>query len=143
MFSLPDREVIIREGGDYRPYLSIRGRNLFFTTRISEALRLNATGKIRGLKDYKAAFTTGPVRNIHEAVMEAWPPNIDIFEVLRRVPDDVSGLYIGDYDVSYITSGIVRHSIYANKILPVDPFIYPRSVRDEYNPILNPEQYRL
>lgn len=141
-FGKVDWEAIIRDGRDYRPYLSIRGRNLFFTNQVSEALQLNATGKIRGLKDYKAAFTTGAVRKIYEAVMEAWPPNIAIFEVLRRVPGDVSGLYIGDYEPEYITRGIVRHSIYANKILLVDPFIYPKSVRDEYNPILNPEQYR-
>jgi hypothetical protein len=106
-FGKVDWETIIGEGRDCRPYFSIRGRNLFFTTQISEALQLNATGKIRGLKDYKAAFTTGAVRKIYEAVMRAWPPNIDIFEVLRRVSGDVSGLYIGDYDAEYIRRGIV------------------------------------
>jgi len=137
-----DWESIIREGRDYRPYLSVRGRNLYFTNRISDALQLNAPGTIRSLKDYKAAFTTDAVRKIHEAAMEVWPPNIDIFEVLRRPSGDVSGLYIGDYSADYITRGIVRHSIYANKIILFDPFIYPRSVKDEFNPIFNPKQYR-
>ena len=35
--------------------------------------------------------------------MEVWPPDMDIYEVLRRALGDVSGLYIGDYDVEYIT----------------------------------------
>lgn len=141
-FGRVDWESIIREGRDPRPYLSVRGRNLYFTSRICEALELDPSAKARTLKDYKAAFTAGAVRKIHEAVMEAWPPKIDIYQALRRSPEDISGLYIGDYGPEYLRRGIVRHSIYANKILLFDPFIYPASVRDEFNPILNPGQYR-
>ena len=141
-FGRVDWEAIIREARDPRPYLSIRGRNLRFTAQISDALQLNAPGEIRRLKDYKAAFTTDAVRKIYEAVIEVWPPDVDISEVLRQASGDVSGLYIGDYGAESLSRGIVRHSIYANKILLIDPFIYPRSVKDEFNPILNPEQYR-
>jgi AraC-like DNA-binding protein len=137
-----DWERIIQQGRDYRPYLSVRGRNLYFVNRISEALQLDKLGTARNLKDYKSAFTADAVRKIHEAIMEVWPPNIDIFEVLKRSARDVSGLYIGDYQPEYLARGIVRHSIYANRILLIDPFIYPRSVRDEFNPIVNPAQYR-
>lgn len=137
-----DWDAIFQRGRDYRDHLSVRGRNLYFAARISEALQLDALGKTRSLKDYKAAFTADAVRRIHEAVMEVWPPHIDIFEVLKRPSADVSGLYIGDYDSEYLKRAIVRHSIYANRILLIDPFVYPASVRDEYNPILNPAQYR-
>lgn len=137
-----DWEAIIRDRRDQRPYLSVRGRNLCFVADISQALELNAPGKMRSLKDYKAAFTASAVRKIHEAVMAAWPPDIRIDQALQGTPGVVSGLYIGDYGPEYIRRGIVRHSIYANKILLFDPFIYPRSVRDEFNPILNPEQHR-
>ncbi|OFW18635.1 MAG: hypothetical protein A3H27_14450 [Acidobacteria bacterium RIFCSPLOWO2_02_FULL_59_13] len=137
-----DWEAIIQQSRDCRDHLSIRGRNLYFASRILEALQLDTLGTTRSLKDYKAAFTADAVRKINEAVMEVWPPNIDIFEVLKRTSGDVSGLYIGDYGSEYIARGIVRHSIYADKILLVDPFIYPASVRDEYNPIINPAQYR-
>jgi hypothetical protein len=82
------------------------------------------------------------VRRIHESILEIWPPNIDIHSVLKKANVDVSGLYIGDYRTEFVIQGLVRHSIYANKILVIDPFIYPLSVRDEYNPILNPEQHR-
>ena len=54
----------------------------------------------------------------------------------------MSGLYIGDYDANYLRRAIVRHSIYANKILLIDPFQHPYVLVDEYNPILNPGQYR-
>jgi hypothetical protein len=137
-----DWETIIQKGIDYRPYLSVRGRNLQFVNRIAEALQLGTLGKSRSLKDYKAAFTADAVRKIHEALMDLWPPNIDIVAALKRLPNDVSGLYIGDYGPEYLIRAIVRHSIYANRILLIDPFVYPTSVRDEYNPIVNPEQYR-
>jgi hypothetical protein len=137
-----DWEALIQQSRDYRPHLSLRGRNLYFVDRISEALQLDTLGKPRSLKDYKAAFTADAVRKIHEAVMDAWPPDIDIAKALRQPPGDVSGLYIGDYGSEYVTRAIVRHSIYANRILLVDPFVYPTSVRDEYNPILNPAQHR-
>lgn len=137
-----DWNRLIRDGADWQPYLSIRGRNIYFANRLTEILQLDANDKSKGLKDYKAAFTGNAVRQIHEAVMQAWPPDLDIIKVLERTSSDVSGLYIGDYGLDYILKGIVRHSIYANKILVVDPFMYPGSVRDEYNPIIEPEQHR-
>lgn len=137
-----DWDSVIRDGRDRRPYLSVRGRNLLFLEQVSGALQLDKLGKAGTLKQYKAAFTTEAVRKIHEAVLYLWPPNLDIVAALKRVSADVSGLYIGDYGPEYIARALVRHSIYANKILLIDPFVYPAAVRDEYDPILNPEQYR-
>lgn len=136
-----DWNEILRTGADWKPHLSNRGRNILFANRLSEALQLD-TGNVRSLTDYKAAFTADAVRQIHEALIEVWPPDLDITSVLEASRQDISALYIGDYGLEYITRGIVRHSTYANKILVVDPFVYPLSVRDEFNPILEPEQYR-
>jgi hypothetical protein len=136
-----DWNDIFRSRKDWCPHLSIRGRNLHFVNRIGEILQFD-TNKVNNLSDYKKRFTEKAVREIHEAILEVWPKNSDIVSILESTSDDVSGLYVGDYDIEYITRGIVRHSIYANKILVVDPFIYPSSVRDEYNPILEPTQYR-
>ena len=137
-----DWEAVFREDLDERPYLSVRGRNLMFVKRVLDILQLNSPREIQSLKDYKSAFTPKAVREIHEVALDVWPQNIDIVAALKRSSGTVSGLYIGDYSPDYLTRAIVRHSIYANKILLVDPFIYPASVRDEYNPILNPEPYR-
>ncbi len=55
---------------------------------------------------------------------------------------EVSGIYIGDYDdVSSVERGIVRHSLYSDKMLILDPFIYPMGLRDKLNPILNPIEH--
>lgn len=136
-----DWNHLFRSKGDWKKYLSVRGRNLFFIKRLIEILDLDPI-KIRSLADYKTRFTTNVVKQIHEAVLEVWPPQSDIKSILEATATDVSGLYIGDYGMDYISRGIVRHSIYANKLLVVDPFLYPTSVRDEYNPIIEPEQYR-
>lgn len=135
-----DWDEIFRSGKDWRPYLSIRGRNIHFVNRIAEILQLDSH-KAHNLSDYKKRFTEKTVSEIHEAIFEVWAPDSDITNILQSTSDDVSGLYIGDYDIEYISRGIVRHSIYANKILVVDPFIYPSSVKDEYNPIIEPAQY--
>jgi hypothetical protein len=137
-----DWEAINAQGLDCRPYLSIRGRNLYFIERVCEVLQFDKLGKPKSLKEYKAAFTATAVRKIHEALMDIWPPQINIVDALKRGAGGVSGLYIGDYSFDYVTRAVLRHSIYANRILLVDPFIYPASVREEYNPIVNPEQYR-
>jgi hypothetical protein len=135
-----DWNEIDRKQLDWRPYLSTRGRNLAFINRIGEALNLDHIGQSQ--QEYKAAFTASAVRSIHEAIIDLWPRNLNLVAALQRTATDVSGLYIGDYAHEYILRGFVRHSIYANKILLIDPFVYPYSVRDEFNPILNPGQYR-
>jgi hypothetical protein len=137
-----DWQTIIRLGGDNVPHLAVRGRNLFFIQRILEALQIDSPENVPNLKQFKSAFTASAVRKIHEAVMEFWPPNMDIVDVLAKTAGSVSGLYIGDYTFQYVTRAVVRHSTYANRILLVDPFIYPTSVNDEFNPILNPDQHR-
>jgi len=109
--------------------------------RIAEALQLDSIPKNDNAA-FKAAFSAKAVREIHEAILELWPPNADIAEILGRDSGDVSGLYVGDYDFDYLTRSVVRHSIYARKLLLVDPFVYPASVKDQFNPILNPDQHR-
>ena len=134
-----DWDDIFRNQKDWRPHMSIRGRNIAFANRLGDILNLN---NVNDIVDYKKGFTNQAVREIHETVLDLWPLNLDIEAVLERSRDDVSGLYVGDYDLDYVLRGVVRHSIYANKILLVDPFVYPPSVRDAFNPLLEPGQYR-
>lgn len=122
--------------------MSIRGRNLLFAAAISDALELDPTADSLSLADYKKAFTPAAVRKIYEAVVEIWPQDTNIQSLLEKTRADVSGLFIGDYEPAYVSRAVVRHSIYANKILLVDPFQHPSILRNSYNPILNPNQYR-
>ena len=137
-----DWEQVLRSSRDHLDLMSIRGRNLLFVNAIHEALQLDKEINAASLANYKRAFTPEAVRKIYEAVSELWPPNTDIQSLLERAGADVSGLYIGDYDPYYVSSALVRHSIYANKILLVEPFSHPYILKPEYNPLENPAQYR-
>jgi len=136
-----DWNQIIKEGKDRTPYFSIRGRNLLFINKIAEALHIDSITPSTSSQKLKAAVTSKAVRKIHEALIDIWPLNLDIKSVLQSASTDVSGLYVGEYRRENIIKGLVRHSIYANKMIVIDPFVYPYSVRDEYNPVLMPEQY--
>jgi hypothetical protein len=122
--------------------MSIRGRNILFAAAISDALELDPTAQGLSLSDYKKAFTPVAVRKIYEAITEIWPGDTQIQPLLERTRTDVSGFFIGDYHPAYVSRALVRHSIYANKILLIEPFPHPYILRDEYNPVLNPTQYR-
>jgi len=136
-----DWERLFRDDADPLPYVSARGRNLQFAAAIRDALQLDPAKEV-SLAQYKQYFTTEAVRKIYEAVMAIWPPDTDIQNVLERSRSDVSGLYVGDYDINYLSRAVVRHSIYANRILLIEPFQHPYILSPKYNPIENPAQYR-
>lgn len=126
----------------WKDHLSVRGRNILFLERAFAALQLDKEPEPKSLSDFKGAFTPKAVREINEAIIEVWPKDINLNSVLETSRADVSGLYVGEYQTELLIRGVTRHSLYANKILLVDPFIYPLSVREQYNPILHPEQFR-
>lgn len=121
--------------------LSPRGKNLLFFEAICSALQID-NEKLTDLKKYKAAFTDKAVQQIHESIVEIWPLDTNLSDTLSRRGGEVSGLYIGDYSVDFLEKAVIRHCLYSDKILLSDPFVYPHSVNDEFNPILNPGQYR-
>lgn len=121
--------------------MSARGRNLLFAHAIFDALQID-NEKIPNRADYKRAFTAEAVRKIHEAVNELWPPDTKLENVLGKSSDSVSGFYIGDYEAEYIERSIVRHCLYADKIILADPFMHPYVVAPKFNPIVEPNQHR-
>jgi len=122
--------------------LSVRDKNLAFIERLRDVFCLDSDGHEKPLAEYKKTFTAKAVRDIHEEIIRLWPKTMDIRKTLSASRASVSGLYAGDYSPDELIQGVVRHSLYADKLLLADPFIYAHSMRDEYNPILNPEQYR-
>ena len=133
-----DWEQILRSGRFGRDLVSVRGRNLLFVEAIHDALQLDTETNSVSLARYKRAFTAEAVRKIYEAVCDLWPPHTDIQSLLERAGADVSGLYIGDYAPDYVTTALVRHSVYANKILLIEPFQHPYILSPEYNPFGKP-----
>lgn len=124
------------------PYLSVRGRNLLFLSMIADALQLDSFHARGEWNDLKRAFTPDAVRRIFQSVDLVWPTDTDLADVLAREQRGTSGLYVGLYEPELIVKGITRHSLYADRILLVDPFMSPSNVRPQYNPVLHPEMHR-
>ncbi|MFC1491415.1 DUF4238 domain-containing protein [Nitrospinota bacterium] len=131
--------LLSKDGGEWMRYLSVRGRNMLFVNNALEILQSDTPPK--SLPEYKAAFTPQAVKEISEVIVDLWPFDTDITSVLQSSNPGISGLYVGDYSLERLARAVVQHSLYADKILLIDPFIYPYSVRKEYNPILHPEKY--
>lgn len=136
-----DWPAILGAGGSHIQYLSARGRNIMFAAAIFDALKLD-TEKTPNLSDFKRAFTADAVRKIHEAIFELWPPDTNLEGVLSKNSSKVAGLFIGDYESEYLERSVIRHCLYSDRIILVDPFPHPYVIKPEFNPLNIPEQYR-
>ena len=122
--------------------LSTRGKNLAFLNAVSDALQFDSEQPPKSHAQFKRAFTAKAVRAIHEAIADLWPDQADLKRVLLEESTQSSGLYIGMYDPSRVTRGLARHSLYADRILLIDPLMHPLRVKEELNPLAHPEQHR-
>ena len=122
--------------------LSVRGRNLLFVQRILAVLGFDSEKPPKSLLEFKKAFSPAAVRSINEAIVEFWPKKTNIQTILARSKVDVSGLYVGEYQPDLLLRAVNRHCLYANKLILIDPFIYPLSVKEEFSPLAHPEEFR-
>lgn len=138
-----DWNVLLRERAPKMlTELSIRGRNLAFLHHAADALQLDHTDRIDDWRIVKRACTPAAVRKIHEALEGFWPNEEDYYSVLAREKNVESGLYVGSYEPEHILEGISRHSIYSDSVILFNPFMDPRVIKPEFNPLVHPEKYR-
>lgn len=122
-------------------HLATRGKNRLFMNLVLDALQIDNESNV-DLVDFKRAFTPAAVKRIYEAVQLVWPDGHDLKRVLSEEAAATSGLYIGQYEPGLVRRGIARHSLYADRILLVDPLVHPAKVTPKFNPLLHPEQHR-
>jgi hypothetical protein len=138
-----DWETLLPQGrGAAVRHLSTRGKNILFVQLVCEALGADNIdpGDLAGVK---RLFSPAAVTRIHEAVQFVWPDAVDLQRVLKQEARLTSGLYIGDYNnPEAVIRGVTRHSLYADRILLVDPLLHPARVRDDLNPLLHPAMHR-
>jgi len=120
-------------------HLSVRGKNLVFLNLLADALQLDSLGG--NWADLKRAFSPEAVQKVFAAVEFVWPDRDDLNRALLKERGQTSGLYVGLYEPELILTGLTRHSLYADKILLVDPLMNPSNVRPKYNPLLHPEMH--
>jgi hypothetical protein len=128
--------------GEAPRHLSIRGKNMLFLNLAYETLQLDKAPDGLDLPDFKRAFTATAVQKIHETVAFVWPDGDDLRRALQDETESTSGLYIGVYDSDRVRRGVARHSLYSDRILLIDPLMYPGRMRAEMDPSLRPELHR-
>ena len=137
----PWEQITASGSGELVYHLSARGKNLLFLGAIAKILQLDRAKGQKTWADLKNSINPKKVADLHQAVMEIWPDWNDLRRVLECESRHPTGLYVGHYKLGSIMKGVTRHCLYSHSILLVDPFTYPTSLRDEFNPVLHPEKF--
>jgi hypothetical protein len=128
---------------DVIKHLSARGKNVLFANEMGRILQLDAQPQNAKWSDIKRAVTPEVVRALHEAVAAIWPDRDDLNRVLYEQRAEQTGLFVGTYQPEPLVRAIARHALYSDVMLAFDPFRHPLSLRDQFNPILNPKEHRV
>lgn len=117
---------------------SIKERNIILLNAIADIF----FGKGEDWNKMKNLLTADKVRELYKIIAWLWPPQTDITPLLPRPDKTLRGLYMGDTRPQDILQNIVRYSLYTEEIIVVSPFLAPLTMREEFSPIENPQQYR-
>jgi len=123
-------------------HLSLRGKNIAFINAIAAALQLDSIQSDAEYKDLKRACSPRAVQEIYSIIPEVWPDLDDYERCIQSEAGTVAALYVGEYEPEAVFSAVTRLSLYCDRIYLVDPFVNAQHIRDEYNPLVHPEQYR-
>jgi hypothetical protein len=131
---------------EWARHLTVRGKNLTFTSVLLDALNLNSIESIPHdfysfIPLLKKAVTPTAVRKIHESIPTIWPDAADLDRCYKEERQSTSGLYLGNYEFHIIGRLLNRHALYNDCILLIDPFMDPRRIAAEYNPLENPKEH--
>ena len=116
------------------------------TLRQKNITLINAAGDIFGLQtrnwdSVKRKITPAQVREFYEVVARLWPPSTDLLSMLPPPDSTLRALYLGEYAPELILQNVCRFGLYADEIILINPFNNPNLMRDEYNPIVHPEEW--
>ena len=136
------RKLSAEPSAENARHLSLRGKNIFFINAIAAALQLDSIKPDGEYKDIKRACSPRAVQEIYSIIPEIWPDLDDYERCLQPESGAVTALYVGHYEPEAVLRAVTRLSLYCDKIYLVDPFINAQNVRDEYSPLLHPEEHR-
>jgi len=119
----------------------IRDRNIIFLNAIIDIFGFN---KGKTWDDIRREMTDDQVRELYRVYGWLWPLETDVISLLPEPSKKLRGLYIGETkpNLNSIVRNIVRHSLYTDEVLVVNPFMNPRILASKFNPIENPSQYK-
>jgi hypothetical protein len=96
-----------------------------------------------GWEDVKKRVSDDRVRELYKVVAGLWPPDTDLVSLLPTPDASLRALYLGDVNPEEIVHNVFRFALYADEILVIDPFHNPWLMAEEFNPIVNPGQWKM
>lgn len=127
-------------GGEARPsFETLHDRNIQIIDAIHEAF--GPIGK--NILELKTHVTADRVRAFYRIVNALSPADMDPYSLLAQHGGaGLRALYTGDARPELLAQNVFRFTLYTDQILMVEPFMAPAIMREKYNPMKHPEQYR-
>ena len=90
----------------------------------------------------KRNISSEQIRELYSVIADIWPPDADLIKLLPEPDSKLRALYLGDVKPELIMRNVFRFGLYADEIFIVDPFHNPWCIAEQYNPLVNPDQYK-
>jgi hypothetical protein len=91
----------------------------------------------------KAGMSDARIRAFYQFVADLWPPHTPIHETLPAPESNLRALYLGENMPEMMLENVFRFSLYADQIVLINPFENPHQFREEFNPAVHPEKWRV
>lgn len=120
---------------------TIKERNIILLNAIVDIFGFN---KGKNWHDLRREMSDDQVGELYKVVGWLWPINTDIISLLPKPSPRLRSFYMGETkpDLEAIIHNIVRYSLYTDEIMVVNPFMNPRIIAPDFNPILHPGLYK-
>lgn len=119
--------------------LSIRERNLALFRGIENILELRAD---QDWTEVRKSITDEKISKIYSVYEALWPLETDLLSLLPKPDGSARAVYSGMLDARKIHETAIGAPLLFGEVLIQHPFINPRTVKDEFNPVKNPQAYR-
>lgn len=118
---------------------SIRERNLAL---YRAAVRIFDLAPEKDWISVRRDMTDDKIRQIFEVFASLWPLETDLLHLLPKPDRRPRAIYSGLVHPEVITEVAAAAGLYFGEVIIQHPFMHPRSVREEYSPLDNPQAYR-
>ncbi len=119
-------------------HLSIRERNLMLFRGIENILELR---RGQDWKEVRRAMTDEKISKIYSVYEALWPLDTDLLGLLPKPDGTARAVYTGVLHPSKIVQTGLGSSLLFGELLIQHPFVNPRTVNDEFNPVKNPQTH--
>jgi|TARA_R110002020_G_scaffold470160_1_gene695758 hypothetical protein len=119
--------------------LSIRERNLALFRGIENILELRPD---QDWTEVRRSITDDKISKIYSVYEALWPLETDLLSLLPKPDGSARAVYTGMLDARKISETAIGAPLIFGEVLIQHPFVNPRTVKDDFNPVKNPQAYR-